>query len=82
MSRATRLSITVWLHKSSGGGDHYTVRAYRNDGKVVGSIHVGEKDEDTKGWFGDEMKTSKKKKTSKAGRSFRKEDHALLGVGA
>ena len=42
---SSKLLISVWL-RGSTAGEHYTARAYWNDGKVVGSIHVGIKDEE------------------------------------
>ncbi|KAK7436328.1 hypothetical protein VKT23_019175 [Stygiomarasmius scandens] len=72
---ANKISLTVWAH-STDDVEHYTIRAYNDDGKVAGSIHVGVSGE-TEGWFGSEMKESRGRKSG-TGAGFNPDKHVCI----
>ncbi|THU75586.1 hypothetical protein K435DRAFT_880519 [Dendrothele bispora CBS 962.96] len=76
---AARLSLTVWTHRSNGGENHYTIRAYDSAGRTVGSIHAANESGAYEGWFGNELKKSGKKKRSGTSIVFQPDKHMRLG---
>ncbi|THU82157.1 hypothetical protein K435DRAFT_808510 [Dendrothele bispora CBS 962.96] len=78
-SNAARLSLTVWTHRTNGGENHYTIRAYDDAGHIVGSIHAGNESGAYEGWFGDEVKKSGRKKRSGTSIGFQSDKHMRLG---
>ncbi|THU94310.1 hypothetical protein K435DRAFT_860671 [Dendrothele bispora CBS 962.96] len=69
----------VWAHRTNGGEEHYTLRAYGSAGQVVGSIHVGSEGDAYEGWFGDELRKFGRNKRSGTSIRFEPDKHVQLG---